>query len=113
MAQNIDKTVNNNVFETVVDDLNKEEPLTNTSLNGKNQVLLTTIDNPYDPFTQFTQWLMFDIESGYNTCGYLDRITVIPEDASEMEAEKIVEESMNRIIDNDFLGIYKKVYLDG
>ena len=36
---------------------------------------LTTFDNPYDPFEQFTLWWLFDNEKGYNTCGKLDRIS--------------------------------------
>ena len=35
---------------------------------------LTTFDNPYDPFEQFTQWFMFDEEKGYHTTAYLGRI---------------------------------------
>ena len=30
-----------------------------------NECALTTIDNPYNPFTQFDDWFMFDIEHNY------------------------------------------------
>lgn len=33
--------------------------------------MLTTIDNPYNPFTQWEQWYTYDMTSGYNTCGML------------------------------------------
>lgn len=36
--------------------------------------MLTTIDNPFDPFEQFTSWLLFDEEKGYHSCSYLGRI---------------------------------------
>ena len=38
------------------------------------QCMLTTIDNPFDPFEQFYSWFLFDVEKGYNTCAYLGRI---------------------------------------
>ena len=28
--------------------------------------MLTTFDNPFDPFEQFTSWFLFDTEKGYN-----------------------------------------------
>ena len=37
-------------------------------------VMLTTKDNPFDPFTDFDSWFMYDSEKGYNTCGLIDRI---------------------------------------
>ena len=39
-----------------------------------NDCMLTTFDNPFDPFDQFTSWLLFDKEKGHNTCEYLARI---------------------------------------
>ena len=33
--------------------------------------MLTTFDNPYNPFDEFTSWFMFDEEKGYHSCAYL------------------------------------------
>ena len=47
---------------------------------------LTTFDNPFNPFDDFTQWLLFDNEKGYNTCGYLARLLAnLPDYLSEVE----------------------------
>lgn len=37
--------------------------------------LLTTRDNPYNPFVDWDKWYVFDMAHGYNTCGLLARIT--------------------------------------
>ena len=39
------------------------------------QVMLTTIDNPYDPFEEFDQWYSYDMDAGYNSCAYLARVS--------------------------------------
>lgn len=70
---------------------------------------LTTIDNPFDPFEQFTSWYMFDVEQGYNTCSYLDRIAQLPDDLSEEEMNEEIEKAIDKIIEFDFMNIYKKV----
>ena len=38
------------------------------------ECMLTTTDNPYNPFEQFIQWYLFDIEKGYNSCERLNKI---------------------------------------
>lgn len=74
-----------------------------------NECMLTTFDNPFDPFEQFTSWFMFDVEKGYNTCSYLARIAQIPEDSTQKEADEEVERAIDEIIKYDFMNIYKKV----
>lgn len=73
------------------------------------EVMLTTIDNPFNPFKQFTSWFLFDVEKGYNTCGHLDRIMNVSDDMSEEEFHIEMERAIDEIIDNDFLNVYKKV----
>lgn len=74
-----------------------------------NEFALTTIDNPYNPFDDFTLWLLFDKEKGYNTCEYLARIVNLSSDLSEKEMEEAIERAMDEIIRVDPLNIYKKV----
>lgn len=70
---------------------------------------LTTFDNPYDPFEQFTSWFLFDVEKGYNTCALLGRIEHVSDEMSEKESDIEHERAIDEIITNDFLNIYKKV----
>ena len=71
--------------------------------------MLTTFDNPFDPFEQFTSWFLFDVEKGYNSCGYLDRIARTSEQLSEEENKEEIERAIDEIIKYDFMNIYKKV----
>ena len=74
--------------------------------------MLTTIDNPYNPFDDFTLWQMFDKEKGYNTCEYLARLVkpLLSDELSEREIDEITDNVMNEIIKNDPLHIYIKVF---
>lgn len=71
--------------------------------------MLTTVDNPYNPFEQFTLWNLFDVEKGYNTCSRLARIAHTSEQFSEKENEEEIERAMDEIIQYDVLDIYKKI----
>ena len=74
--------------------------------------MLTTFDNPYDPFEQFTLWRLFDLEKGYNTCERLARIAQLSDDMSQREEDEENERAIDEIIEHDFLNIYKKVGKD-
>ena len=76
---------------------------------SKNQVAITTIDNPFDPIDDFESWFLFDVQKGYNTCAYLARIARTTDEFSDEENQMEIENAIDEIIENDFMGIYKKV----
>ena len=75
-----------------------------------NQCMLTTIDNPYNPFTEFALWYLYDMEKGYDTCGYLGRIVHLTSDMSQKEEDEEVERAIDEIIELNPLHIYEKRY---
>ena len=72
-------------------------------------VMLSTIDNPYDPFDNFSSWYMYDVESGYNSCAYLARIAKTSEQFTDTENEEEIERAIDEIIQYDFRNIYVKI----
>ena len=73
------------------------------------ETMLTTFDNPYDPFDDFASWWLFDIEKGYNTCSKLARLCKDSSDFSTVEEDRDRVRAIDEIVDYDFLNIYKKV----
>ena len=72
---------------------------------------ITTFDNPYNPQEEFTQWFLFDVNKGYNTCAYLGRIAKTSDQLSDEENEIENERAIDDIIKYVFQNIYKKVYV--
>lgn len=70
---------------------------------------LTTFDNPYDPFDNFAEWFLYDVEKGYNSSAYLARIAKTSEQLSDGENAIEIERAIDEIIKYDPLNIYKKV----
>lgn len=75
----------------------------------ENDYMLTTIDNPYNPFDQFIPWFMFDIEKGYYTCAKIARLVTISDDMSQREIEVAMDNAIDRLIEIDPLNIYIRV----
>ena len=72
------------------------------------KTMLTTKDNPFDPFEDFTSWLQYDLDKGYNSCEYLGRIAKTSEEFTEEENDIEVERAIDEIVKYDFMNIYKK-----
>ena len=70
--------------------------------------MLTTFDNPFNPFVDFKSWYMFDCEKLHNTSSRLARLVDINNEMTEKE----INEEQNRAIDlmlkYDFVGEYFK-----
>ena len=77
--------------------------------NQTNEVMLTTKDNPYNPFEDFEHWFIFDVVHGYNTCGLLARIARTSNAFTDNENNEEIERAIDEIIKYDFMNIYKKV----
>lgn len=76
---------------------------------SEKQTMLSTIDNPYDPFTQYDEWLAWDEEVGYYTPGLLARFTTTSDEMSEIDQELAIEYAIDEIVKENPLGIYIKV----
>ena len=74
--------------------------------------MLTTFDNPYNPFEDFTSWFMFDVEKGYNTCSHLARVVNLVDDMSQAEIDAEIERGIDEVIKYDFMNIYRKLSVD-
>ena len=70
---------------------------------------LTTVDNPFDPIDQFDSWYRFDMDKGYCSCSYLDRIARTSDQLSDEENSKEIERAIDEIIKYDCSNIYRKI----
>ena len=75
-------------------------------------VMLTTIDNPYNPFTQYDEWLTYDLQMGYNTNSLLDRIANVSDELSDEDFDSIVFEAMKEIVKFNVSGVHRLITKD-
>jgi hypothetical protein len=71
--------------------------------------MLTTIDNPYNPFDSFKEWMMWDLRAGYNSPGLLARIAKNSSDLSEADQEVENENAIDEILAINATGMHRKV----
>lgn len=76
------------------------------------QVMLSTYDNPFDPFTQWDDWWRFDKQNGYNSSEYLDRIANTSGSLSDELNHEEIERAIDEIIECNPLGYWIKVERD-
>lgn len=75
----------------------------------KQEYMLTTIDNPYNPFIQFDEWLDYDTLMGYDSCGYLARVTITSDALSDTDKALAIDTAIDEILHYNINGLYIKV----
>lgn len=76
-------------------------------------VKLTTIDNPWNPFTHPDEWEAYDANVlGYHSYSWLVRATgldLMDQTMTPQQREDAVEMAIDQFVHNDPLGIYIKL----
>ena len=75
-----------------------------------NEVMLTTIDNPFNPFVDYNLWMLYDKEKGYDTSERLMRVAqqYMFEGMSQVEQDNAVDQAMDDLIEIDILNLFVK-----
>ncbi|WPJ30615.1 hypothetical protein [Streptomyces phage Psst1] len=74
--------------------------------------MLTTIDNPYNPFTHWDEWYQYDTEQGHHSLALLARVTRTSDELSDELQDADVEDAILEIITENVSGIHIRVTED-
>ena len=76
------------------------------------EYMLTTVDNPFNPFTEFEEWLDYDTRMGYNTAAFLDRIAKVSNELSQPDQTLAIQNAIDEIVKENVSGMWRKVTID-
>lgn len=71
--------------------------------------MLTTVDNPFNPWTDFDAWYSWDEQAGYHTTSFLARITRTSTSLSDADQDLALEFAIEEIVRENVLGLYRKI----
>lgn len=78
-------------------------------MNEQTEYMLTTVDNPYNPFTDFNAWLAFDTRMGYNSSAFLARVAMVADDLPEPYQSLAIQNAIDEIVNENVSGMWRKV----
>lgn len=70
---------------------------------------VTTLDNPFDPFSDFDNWKRFDEDHGYYTTSLICRYLNVSDDFDDDTYNECLEEAVDKVVHYNFYGNYRKV----
>lgn len=81
----------------------------NDAGQARREYMLTTVDNPFDPFTQFDEWYQWDESKGYCTSGLLARLSYSSDELSPADQMMAIQTAIDEIVRENVSGMHKKV----
>lgn len=72
--------------------------------------MITTIDNPWNPFTHYHEWLDHDMQHGYNTDQWLYILSRTSNDLAMEEQDEQIDVGAQRLLELDPYGLHVKLY---
>lgn len=80
--------------------------------------LLTTIDNPFNPFTQYDEWYAWDERDARKmdrpTCiGYFDRLAALSDEISDKEFTQVSNDIVDEIVALNLSGKFARINKKG
>lgn len=70
------------------------------------KTLLSTSDNPWNPWTHFKEWNAYDMQVGHHTLPYLARIMVSSDELSDADQDVAYENAIEEILRMNINGLY-------
>lgn len=74
------------------------------------EYMLTTSDNPFNPYTQWEEWYAFDVGAGYHTSSYLARVARSSDELSVADQSLAIKDAIDEILEFNVTGNYVKAY---
>jgi hypothetical protein len=81
----------------------------NTDSDSTVTYMLTTVDNPFDPFTQFDAWFTWDVSHGYHTAAFLARVVKSSDELSDADQDSAVQTAIREICQENVSGVHRMV----
>ena len=83
-------------------------------MDSVKEAMLTTTDNEWDPFDNFSEWYSRDLElarqqNRRSASGYLAIIAACSDDVSDNEFNQVMNDAIDEIVKLDLSGTFKKV----
>ena len=78
-------------------------------MDDDSDVMLTTVDNPWNPFTNYDEWYAFDNAKGYDTPSLLARLANVSLDLSDLDFQLAVRQAMDEIVQLNVSGMHTLV----
>lgn len=72
--------------------------------------MLTTVDNPFSPYTQWDQWYAWDEAAGYHSSSFLARIALTSDELSDVDQDLAIQQAIDEIIQENVDGVYTKAF---